>query len=503
MAFEENNFYVARKYELVKSEFAVECNILAGMPVVSVLSISLEGCVQSEETLNGVLNYSGIVDAKLVFLSDDNQINTICCACPFSSKFEGENITTGQSALIDLKVVDYNIESISGDSVKLSVTLNQGGFVIANKEVRTIRNDDDDVCCREDEISIIRYVGSATENIEVSSEINVREKIKKIILTESKAIVKSVESGSNFVTISGDVISRVLYLNENDKFESGYINDSFKEELELEGATRESFVDGKAFVKQDGVSTEIVEDEKGCKIVVKSPLVLSARAYQEEKVAVIRDLYSTKNEIKVTTESFEVSTVCPMELVEGKIEGNLLLDEDKPRVDKIMFCGGNNIIVTNSYVREGEVFVEGIAKTTVVYLNDETNSLHSVQVDVPFTISDKVNFPEEGVISVDAIVCDVDVVVKKGRDLYYDAKVKACVNYCYDNHAGVITEATIGEEYPEKDYAMEVAFAHAGDELWEVAKKLCIKEEQLLAQNPNVIFPLAEDSSLILFYQKV
>ena len=60
-----------------------------------------------------------------------------------------------------------------------------------------------------------------------------------------------------------------------------------------------------------------------------------------------------------------------------------------------------------------------------------------------------------------------------------------------------------GENYPEKDYAMEVVFASANEELWEIAKKTRVKGEQILTQNPEILFPLAEDTSLILFYQKV
>lgn len=502
MAFETNNFSVAKKISLEKSEFSVECNISAGENVAKVLSISLATGQVSCETLNGVINYSGVIDTKLIFLSDDGQLNTACSSCPFSSKFESENIENGQKAFVKLKIIDYNIDGISGENIKIVVNLEQSGFVITNRDVHTIRSGDDDVCQKNDEISVIKFIGWASENIEVASDINIRDKIKKIILSESSVIMKSVESGVNFVTISGEVSSKVIYLTEDDKFESGYVYDSFKEELEIEGTTRESLVDGNAFVKQEGVSAEIVEDEKGCKIVVKVPILLTASAYGEEKISVVQDLYSTKNEIKVTTESFDMTCVCPMETVEGKIEGSLVLDEDKPRVDKIMFSGGNSVTITNSYINDGEIFIEGIAKTTVAYLNDEDNSLYSAQIDVPFTLSDKFTYPEGGTLMVDAVVYDVDVAVKKGRELFYDAKVKANVNYCYDKVSGIITEATPADEYPPKDYAMEVLFARSGQELWDIAKTAKVKEEQIVTQNADVVFPLSEDTSLILFYQR-
>ncbi len=503
MAFERENFNVAKKSNLSKGDLTVECNVSTGANVSKVLSLAVEGFVNSVEALNGVINYSGAVDTKLVIMAEDGQINTVCSSCPFSSRFESEEIESGQDAFVKVKVIDYNVESIGGEMVKVAVVLEQNAFTLANREVGTIDCHDDDVCYKKDEISIIKYVGSSKVEVTNESEINLRENIKKILLTESHAIVKNVDAGAGFVAISGDVVTRVLYLSENDKFESGYINDTFKEEVELAGITRESFVEGDAFVKSDSVVTEIIQDEKGGKIVVKVPIVLTVRGFEEGKVAVINDIYSIKNDINVTTSSFNMSSISPMAVAEGKIEGSLTLDEEMPRVDKFLFSGGNSVAVTNSYLKDGEIVIEGIAKTTAIYLNDEESTLHSVQLDVPFVISDKFNATESGILTVDAIVNDVDVVVKKGREIYYDAKIKASVGYSSEIVSSVISEAELMEEYPVKDYAMEVVFAPSGKELWEVAKAARVKEEQIVSQNPEVTFPVSNDTPLVLFYQRV
>ena len=101
------------------------------------------------------------------------------------------------------------------------------------------------------------------------------------------------------------------------------------------------------------------------------------------------------------------------------------------------------------------------------------------------------------------IVTDVDVVVKKGREFYYDAKVKASVNYCEELVSAVLSEAVEQDCYPEKDFAMEVIFARAGKELWDIAKEAKVKEEQIVTQNPEIIFPVEKDTSLVLFYQRL
>lgn len=503
MSFETNNFNVVRKTKLPKGEFNVECNIPVSSPASKILTVSTSASVASSEVISGSINYAGTIDARIVYLTEDGEICTVASSCPFTSKFDAENIASGQKAIISVKVVDHEIESLTADNIRLICNIEQSGVLISTNEIQSISSDSPDVCCKGENINVIRFIGEAVETSAVESEIVVRQPIKKLILTESQAFVKSVESGVNFVSVSGEVITRVLYLTEEDKFETGYIYDSFKEELELEGTTRESQVEAYAIVRCENVKTNIEDGDKGIKINIEVPVVIAVKAYENATVTVIKDLYSVTNEIKVSTESFEMTTVCPMEIVEAKIDGTLTLDEDSPRVDKILFVGGNNVVVSNSYVKDGEINIEGIASTTVVYLNDETGSLNSVQIDVPFIITDKFNNEnEEGILVVDASICDVDVVVKKGREFYYDAKVKACVNYCHNVVSGVITHAEELEAYPEKDYGMELLFARAGQDAWDIAKEAGVKEDMLILQNPEIVFPLEEDKSLILFYQK-
>lgn len=502
MAFETNDFSVAKKYLLGKGEFNVECNVNAGDNIGSILLLSASASAQNYEALNGVLNFSGTIDLKIVYLNLEGEINTICFSCPFSSKFESESILNGQNAAISVKVIDYSILNVNGDNLKIEVMIAQSGYVLCNNQVKTIDSNSDDVCTKNEDMSVLKFVATGKEVFDVECQMNIRDKIKKIILTESSVLVRNVENGVNFVTISGDVSTKVAYINENDKFDYSTQIETFKEEIEIEGVTRDSFIEGKAYVKQEDVKAEVVEDEKGCSLVVKSPVCTEICAYENETLSVVKDLYSTKSEIGVTTQSFAMSTINSVQIVENKIDGSVTLGDDKPRIDKILFYGGSSVVLTNNYINDGQLTLEGIARTNVVYLNDEDNKWYSVQLDIPFSIKDKTSFEGDGTLWTDIILTDVDVSVKKGRELLFDGKIKANVNYFTDVTNAVISDVSQGEIYEEKDYAMEVLFGHTGDELWDIAKSAKVKEEQVLAQNPDVVFPLSEDSSLILFYQK-
>ncbi len=501
MSFETNNFMVVKKKRLENSQFNVECNILAGSEVDKILSVCHNAQVETAEVLNGVINYSGVIDICILFSTVDGEIGTTNSTCPFTSKFEDQNIAVGDRVAIKIDVTDCQVESVQGENIRLLCALQSECVLLMSREVPYCHAGDENICVREDEMPINVLLGQTSEVFNIISEVSIKEPIKKVLLTDSQVVIKTTECGVNFVTVGGEVISRILYVGENDRFDSCYLTESFKEELELDGVTRDSICEATATINRSSSTCELVEAERGVNIKLTTPVTITATVTCEQNEIVMSDVYSTKAELEISTQSFEMSKMSSTEFFETKIDGTLTLDENQPRVDKIMFVGGTNMVVTNAYLKGGEVFVEGVAKTNVTYLNDETNSLNSVVVEVPFVVSDKADC-EEGNVWADAILCDVDVVVKKGRELYFDAKIKVNVTYDCDVTDAVISHIEERGEFAEKDCAMELVFASEGQSSWDIAKSLKVREETILIQNPQTIFPLEKDENIIVFYQK-
>ncbi len=501
MAIETNKFCVVKKKRLEKSQFNVECNVATEVEVDKILSVCHTAEVENAEILNGCVNYSGSLDVCILYCTVDGEIGTINSSCPFSSKFEDEMIKVGDKIKIDVKVEDCQIESVTSSNVKVNCACVQSSILILCREVNYVSSGDENMCMKEDEMVVDVLVGQAKEIFAVESEITIKEPIRKLLLTDSQVSIKSIESGVNFVSVGGEVVTRLLYLTEKDRFESCYVTDNFKEEIELEGVTRESVSEAIATIKRASVKCELDNDDKGVNVKLTIPVEIKVTAYQEKRERVVKDLYSTTCELEVSTESFEMTRQLPNETFESKIDGTLSLDENQPRVDKIMFVGGSNLNITNTYLRDGEVFVEGVAKTNVIYLNDETNSLNSVTIEVPFVVSDKASV-ENGEVCANAVLYDVDVVVKKGRELYFDAKLKVNVSYDCDEIGAVISSVNLAAEYPERDCAIELVFANGGQTAWDVAKAFKVTEQTIMFNNPEVVFPLEHDENLIVYYQK-
>lgn len=503
MAFEKNLFLTAKKVALPKQQLSVECNVMTGQEVKKVLSAGVQADVIGQEVLDGMLSYSGQMNVSLIFLNGEGELCTVTSKCPFSSKFESSSLQKGQCAFIMVEIAETNCEVSGSESVRIDVSAVQSGFVVSNQENEMLSCYDEDVCYQNEEVEVIKFAGCQRDSAMFESEVNLRGDLKKVLSVESQALVKNVESGTGYICISGEIVSRVLYVNQNDKVESGWINDSFKQEIEFESISRDDLVEGYASVRAGTTECEVASEENVGKFTIKTSVDFLAVAYQKQNLTIVKDLFGLNEEINLSYQSYEMTTTCPVEVLEGKIDGSLTLDEDKPRVDKLLFSGANKVSLTNHYIQDGQLYVEGITQTTVVYLNDETSQIYSVVVDVPFALSDKVCCPSDELVMLNAVVCDGDVVVKKGRELLFDAKIKVSVSCGQKLVGGVIASAQKGESYPQRNYAMEVVFAKKGMSLWEVAKKVKSPEEKIVAQNPDIVFPTEENTPIVLYYQRV
>ncbi len=502
MSFESNNFKVVRKTHLPKGEISVNCVVNADGEIARVQAVSIFATDDNQEVSEGNVSFTGHVDICMIYSLENGEVASAFSSCPISSKFADDSIRAGEKAIIKLRVIDYNIDSVSGSEARISITLEQSGILISSEQINALSTADDDVCVKEEDISVVRFIGSATSQANETLEHSHRQKVKKVLGTETGVIVKNTEAGINFVSVSGDIFTKVLFIDEDDRFDSVQLYDSFKEELEIEGATRESLVEAFAKILNSDVKVEVEDEDRGTKIIINVPFSITALAYEEISIKTIEDLYSLTHEMEVSTESFNMSKLLPLEFVDGKIDGSLTLDESQPRVDKILFTFGSSAEITNASVQNGEITIDGIAKTCVVYLNDESSSISSVEIEVPFSISDKTKANDETMLNVDAVLTDVDVVVKKGRELFFDAKIKAIVSLSDDDVSAVISSADIGEKLPDPDCAMQVVFAKEGDTLWDVAKSSRVRESDVARQNPELSFPLQSNSDVLIFYQK-
>jgi hypothetical protein len=255
-------------------------------------------------------------------------------------------------------------------------------------------------------------------------------------------------------------------------------------------------------VKKENLKFEQENIENGSNVIITVPLDLCFKAYEEIKIACASDLFSLKNNLEIVSNDYERTKIVSAMYFESKIEGSISLSEKEPRIDKLLGVSKGIIKPTNQYIKDGEIVLEGIVSVNVVYLNDETQTINCVKKDLPYIISEKTEVEASFNICARLVLCDVDVIARRGRELFLDAKIKASVRIFGALKGTLITDAIMGEPLPMKEEAIEIYFGKAGDKMWDIAKELRTRPEVIVEQNPEINSPLSENCNIIIYHQK-
>ncbi len=497
----EEKFLVARRRDLGEKQLQVECVInLNGESLEKILSLNASAFLANVDVVEGEIRYSGEICTNLLYLGDESKLNNLTSSCPFNDVFKADNVTS-VDVCNNIKVVSVVPTKIQESQVVVLVTLETHFFDVSNQEFSSFNPTSPEFCVESQVLDVVVLKDKSCQNFEVETKFNMKETVGKVLLAHSKAFVREVKTGEGFVSVLGDVCTFIVYTNEEGNLCRSQVSETFKEEIQVGESKAEMLAQACLQVKNCD-NKVVIENENGNNaILITTPLQVCVKVFDNEQIVVSKDIYSLKNELELVRGGFTNCGVEAAKCFEGKIEGNLSLDETQPRIDKVLCVTPPTLNVSNSYFNEGEVFVEGIVTSTVIYLNDDENQITSVDIEVPFVVSEKLNIEESDVfVNVDCMLYDCDVMAKRGREIYFDCKIKVCVNVCYNKTFEIITGVIEGRAFAPKDSAIEIYFAHSASTHWEIAKELKISQEMLLAQNPNLPNPLDKDERVVVYY---
>ena len=108
-------------------------------------------------------------------------------------------------------------------------------------------------------------------------------------------------------------------------------------------------------------------------------------AFNTSEFEVVDDIFSTENYLKVCTESFN-TLICGGHVnAECKVSGNV--ESEDRVVDEVLGTCCNTITVATTFVENNNLVLEGVASTTVLYFNKESNNTYSMVVEMPFSMT--------------------------------------------------------------------------------------------------------------------
>lgn len=468
-----------------------------------ILSVSVEGNTGQIEPLNGEASVNGNIVLNIVYLSSDGLVGNSTYTSSFIAKATDAKITPSQKIFAKIKNCEAVVNALSNNVAQVDCKVVLAGEMIGNDEITYLSGVGENVYYLSEETNYSRFEGSFNSSWIENVDTVLKQPVKKVVSTNCEVLVKNVESVKNIISVEAQLFTKLLYVadNEESTLKTAYLTTSIKQEIENSLVNDNSYAEVDLTVNKSNLKTTITEKDGEIKIGIEVPIDSVVKVFSTQQIKVTTDLFSTQNLTNVTSSSYLSTNHLDPIYFEKKVEGSLIMGENEPTIDKLLAVNSSKVVVTNESFENGQYSISGIIACNLIYLNEDDNSVNSVDVEVPFVVSTMSDYLDTTMLWSNIILKDVDVMVKKGKDVYIDANV--CVySYASKNEGGaIIVDMDETEPIAKKDCAIEIYFAKQGEKIWDIAKQMNVAPDAILSQNPGVGDMLEKDTELALYYK--
>ena len=503
MAFEPKYEKVVSGYRenLGTTQVVVDFRLPMNDSVSKVICASAKAIVCNVEGLERTLNYNGFVGFHVIYKNQEGLIEGVNYTAEFKDKYDANTDLNNTTPVVKANVVDITT-SLDNGEVKVSAIIELDIDTIKTSEINALVGVSDMVVKQED-FSYNSFDGLVYDKWEQNHDIEIKDAVKKVLGVDVNTYIEKVVPNDKYLTLKGGVDVEICYLTEEDVLRSSSQSFTFSQEIAGDKLQDLSCVQSALYndINDNKITTTIDVDSTMVNVVL--PMVYNGYVFNLNTIDVVVDAYSLNNFSKFTTSSIETLGCCDSVSWEEKINNGLQLDENAPFVDEVLGTCCDNIVVANVTVNDN-VVVEGVAHTTLVYLNKENKSINSVEIEIPFSSSVDVPYNcEDANALVSAGIINVVGKARRGRDLEVTAMLMLYADLYKNKEEGLITQVSLEDEMPENECAMSFYITKEGDTVWDIAKEMAITTEDLLAQNPDLTDPIPTGTRVVVYRQRV
>ena len=445
--------------------------------VAKILSLAVDAKCVACESGAGYAQINGRTNFRLVYLDKDGTVKGVDYNADFTLRADGE-FDEGDNVQCDIIVTESDVEA--ADTLMLTAVLEICASTIKRDEIEMLTSADD--CYAMDkEVYMPSLIGSKNVTVPFDDDKNVGAQIDSVLGLSTVCITKQSLATDDGATVKATIFARVTFTQDGEIKTQDFAI-PVEEELTLDGAKTTDAVKVHAIVRSAKVVLHGVTDDNVIK--VEGELTLRVTVTRCEKRQIVGNLYMLTNEVELERNSVDLKCFdgCGY-FMQGV---------------SVVALPYARCYTTNYYVTEdNRIVAEGVVNTDIIYTDE--NGYNSVRAEVPFSVSVGSEIPFSKDLKVRCDVQNVTASVRKDRefDIVMDIAITACgfspltIEY--------ISGVTVGEEKEQNTCALSMYVASVGDDMLDVCSALTAMPEDVMAQNPDLVFPLQGGEKIIYF----
>jgi len=498
---EKDTLNITYAKNLEKQNFSSSFNLKIDSQV-NVKTILNTSCFIFDERFdcaNGKAVVNGKIGVKVLYVDTDNITNTITDTQPFSHNILDNSITADCIIMLN-NITSICLTNSNDTSLKIDCNVSFVPSVYVNLALPNNLELDENVICKNYNFNTYKITNKIDTKFDYSSTLETKNNIKKILYSNSKFNLTEVTAQDGFIVVEGKLFTNIIYeTEENEEIKIKMLDDIFniKTDVEIANLKQSNILDLNLSVDSfnETITTELEDDNNI--ITINNIISIKGLVFEEVGVDCVEDLYSVKNEIEPVKSNREFICLTSKTCLTENIAGEISLDKDEPAIEEIIANININTELTNTYIKNGTVYFEGLINSTVIYL-DEAKEIKNKIVEIPFVVNTKIEAETLPIHHLHLTVNSNKFKVRRGTIIELEYDINACVCLYKTETREMIDTITIGKEFDFSKYDYQIYIAKQNETVWDLCKRVKCYPEDLNKCNKEIPSTFAGGEKVII-----
>ena len=474
----------------LRSQSMVECR-LSGSEIGSILVVKATATPTESVCSDGEVRYKGKAFFCIVYEDGAGKICRAERGVEFYHKAEGSEVTSSCFAKTAFDVVNVTHRR-EGSGLFITAVVDAVADVYGGKQMEYLVGGEK-VVCQPQEITLCKTV-CVTGETDGEDEFET-DYVGDVILHSENAVVTRMRASGGQLDIEGEIALGICALKGDNSvcFYERLV--PFTMQIPCEEAFGRVNPCARVTVKSATITAGVDEDKGKSKMVFDYTLTADCYLSRLDELHLAQDAFSVGYETQFERVKETGRYLTKIQTHTQRVAGTaiLLADDEEDYALETATLSRTEIECKNG---ENGMQAEGVITAEILVKNAD-GGRRVRTLSLPFT------FP----IPVDGKFADADGIVvgltakRKGKEVEAEATLKLCVRLYDECDWEYIRAYTAGEEKPVCDSAVSIFMTREGESLWQVAKRLCVKPEDLQSANPELQFPVVAGQRIFVYRQ--
>ncbi len=491
MAFENSQAFTLEGKKIILSDqfqSTTRLEVPNEKPLKKVLSINANVKITGQEKVSDGIEFSGKCTYHVVYETEENGFAALNAVTDWQQKLDA--IET-ESFTITAEVAENVITGMSASELALSSLINVSVVGITADKIYAADGMGFDYVKSEKTYEYQKAVNFVSESFNEVADMQVSGKIDEILTYFGDVRLKDVISGIDMLTLEGEIFINTSYVVGGEVVNQVKTID-FKREIAALSTVPNNFIDANVALNGLIVTASVSEIDNNSTLVFSAELKADAAIYSRDNLTVVEDMFSLTKEINA---QYQCLASCVYEGEQNFQDNQVLTLPLNNDADDILYVSGVKAAVNDVITAENGVLLNGCLVTDVV-LKDQSDEKIIINGMAPFTIE------------LTDVSADQDFKVK-AKLLSYKLKSQNEVSLSVEFYITskkvkneYITYISSAEECEDKvpnDCAVRVYVAGKNERLFDIAKKINVRPDDIIAQNQGAENGIDEGARLVIY----